>query len=244
MTKEQLQDIWKQIGYRFKSHPWHGINIGDQAPEVVTSFIEIVPSDTVKYEIDKESGYLTVDRPQKFSNIIPALYGFVPQTYCMEDVAANCMEKTGRKDIVGDGDPLDICVLTERAISHGNLLVPAIPIGGFRMIDGGEADDKIIAVLKGDEVYNWSDISEVPESIINRLRHYFETYKDMPGNGKERKIEIAEIYGREEAHAVIKASQNDYDSHYGDLEKEISIAAGNAIEAGKKTTYAVKPLPK
>ncbi|MFT7114033.1 MAG: inorganic pyrophosphatase [Candidatus Azotimanducaceae bacterium] len=234
MTKEELQDIWKQIGSRFKSHPWHGINIGVNAPEVVTSFIEIVPSDTVKYEVDKESGYLTVDRPQKFSNIIPALYGFLPQTYCAEEVAKTCMEKLNRTDIVGDNDPLDICVLTERAISHGNLLVPSIPIGGFRMIDGGEADDKIIAVLKGDEVYNWNDISEVPESIINRLRHYFETYKDMPGTGEERKIEIAEVYGREEAYAVIKASQKDYEKHYGNLETEITIAAGNALEAGKK----------
>ena len=70
----------------FKAHPWHGISAGEKAPDVVNVFVEIVPSDTIKYEIDKESGHLKVDRPQKFSNIIPALYGFVPRTYCDERV--------------------------------------------------------------------------------------------------------------------------------------------------------------
>lgn len=156
-----------------QAHPWHGIAAGDNPPEVVTAFIEIVPTDTVKYEVDKESGFLSVDRPQKFSNIIPAPYGFIPQTYCEENVAKYCMSKTGRTGIEGDLDPIDICVLTERQIAHGNLLIPAIPIGGFRMIDGGEADDKIIAVMKGDEAYNWKDLRECPQSIIDRLEHYF-----------------------------------------------------------------------
>ena len=65
---------------KYKAHPWHGISLGDEAPEVVRTFIEIVPTDTVKYEIDKSTGYLCIDRPQKYSNIIPALYGFLPQT--------------------------------------------------------------------------------------------------------------------------------------------------------------------
>ena len=81
---------------RYKSHPWHGVSIGDDAPEVLNTFIEVVPSDTVKYEIDKVSGYLMVDRPQKFSNIFPALYGFVPQTFCDEKVAALSRERIGR----------------------------------------------------------------------------------------------------------------------------------------------------
>ena len=174
MNQEAFQKIWKMIGLRYKSHPWHGIDIGEKAPEIVTAFIEIIPSDTVKYEIDKKSGYLKVDRPQKFSNIVPALYGFVPKTICKDEVARECMKHTGYKNIVGDDDPLDICVLTEREITHGNIIVKAIPIGGFRMIDGGEADDKIIAVLKGDAMYGeWDDISKVPERIINRLKHYF-----------------------------------------------------------------------
>src|SRR5690554_4441755 len=153
----------------FKAHPWHGVFIGKNAPEVLTSFIEIVPSDTVKYEIDKESGFLMVDRPQKFSNIVPALYGFVPQTFCGEKVAEYAREVTGRTEIVGDDDPLDICVLSERHIAHGNILVQARPIGGFRMIDKGEADDKIIAVLEQDTVYRkYTDVSELPPSILAR----------------------------------------------------------------------------
>ena len=119
----------------FKAHPWHGISPGDDVPNLVMAFIEIVPSDTVKYEIDKVSGYLKVDRPQKFSNIIPALYGFIPQTYCGSSVAAYSSEKSGLQTLLGDGDPLDICVLRERNITHGDIILPAIPIGGFRMID-------------------------------------------------------------------------------------------------------------
>ena len=131
----------------FKAHPWHGISAGEKAPEVVNVFVEIVPTDTIKYEVDKETGYLKVDRPQKFSNIIPALYGFIPKTYCEEEVK-NLAVATGATDITeGDHDPLDICVLSSHNITSGNILMEAIPIGGFQMIDKGEADDKIIAVL-------------------------------------------------------------------------------------------------
>jgi len=195
----------------FKAHPWHGIPIGESAPQIVTAFIEIVPSDTVKYEIDKETGYLKVDRPQKFSNIIPALYGFIPRTYCGEEIANFAALKTNRDKMKGDGDPLDICVLTERNITHGDIILQAIPIGGFRMIDKNEADDKIIAVLKDDVVYeNWKDISDCPEAIIKRLKHYFLTYKTMPG--EEHKTEITHVYGREEAYEVINKSIIDYKS--------------------------------
>ena len=146
------------------------------APEAVTAFIEVVPTDTVKYEIDKISGYLRVDRPQKFSNVVPALYGFIPQTYCGKRVGDFCNAKTGRSDIKGDGDPIDICVLTEKDLSHGDLLVDAIPIGGFRMIDGNQADDKIIAILKNDTVYgHYDNIDDVPKIVIQRLEHYFLT---------------------------------------------------------------------
>jgi inorganic pyrophosphatase len=136
-----------------KAHPWHGIPPGDNVPEIVTAFIEIVPSDTVKYEIDKASGYLKIDRPQKFSNMIPTLYGFIPRTYCAEKIAEYAQTMSGQTVSKGDGDPLDICVLSERSVTHGDILLQAIPIGGFRLLDGGEADDKIIAVMKGDEFY-------------------------------------------------------------------------------------------
>ncbi|MBP8156561.1 MAG: inorganic diphosphatase, partial [Leadbetterella sp.] len=144
----------------YKAHPWHGISVGPDAPEVVTTFIEIVPSDTIKYEIDKESGFLKIDRPQKYSNIVPALYGFIPQTYCGDKVAEFAREKGATTIKVGDGDPLDICVLSSHHIPHGDILLQAKPIGGFCFIDKGEADDKIIAVLTGDQIYgNFNDIS-------------------------------------------------------------------------------------
>ena len=80
MEDKNLVDIWKQIRLILKSHPWHGVPIGDDSPGIVTTYIEIVPTDTVKYEIEKNSGYLKVDRPQKYSNVCPTPYGFVPQT--------------------------------------------------------------------------------------------------------------------------------------------------------------------
>lgn len=202
----------------YQSHPWHGISAGGNVPGTVNAFIEMTPADSVKYEIDKNSGFLKVDRPQKFSNIVPALYGFIPQTYCAEQVAEICRRHTGREGIKGDGDPIDICVLTERNIVHGNILVPATPIGGLRMIDGGEADDKIIAILQGDEVYqNWRTLADCPDSLINRLKHYFLTYKQMPGEVSPKKMEIAGIYDREEAYEVIRASRGDYEHHYSEI---------------------------
>ncbi len=229
---EALNDLWQKMGMRYQSHPWHGIYIGKNAPETVMSFIEMTPHDSVKYEIDKQSGFLKVDRPQKFSNIVPALYGFLPQTYCAEEVADYCMLKSGRKGIIGDGDPLDIIVLTERNIAHGNIIVPAVPIGGIRMIDDGEADDKIIAVLKGDETYNWKSLSDCPDSIINRIRHYFLTYKTIPGESLNR-VEIAAIYGKDEAIEVIERSRRDYDNHYGGIETKMQQATIDIIQRHK-----------
>lgn len=192
-------------------HPWHGIDIHQNSPKTVNAFIEIVPTDTVKYEIDKKSGILKVDRPQKFSNVTPTLYGFIPKTYCGEKIAEFCMKKSKKKNIKGDGDPLDICVLSEKIIPHGNIIVQAIPIGGLRMIDKNEADDKIIAVMKDDAVYGHiTDISQLPEKLVIRLRHYFLTYKDMPGE-KNREVEITHVYNSKEAGKVIKCSLVDYE---------------------------------
>ena len=196
-----------------RAHPWHGASPGTDAPRVVEAYIEIVPTDTVKYELDKATGILRVDRPQRYSNVCPMLYGFIPRTYCAERVAAIAMERTGRTGIRGDGDPLDICVLTEKAISHGDILVHAVPIGGLRMIDAGEADDKIVAVLEGDLVHGKiADISEAHPALVERLRHYFLTYKQIPGDAP-RRVEIAETYGRDDAIAVVRASLEDYAAH-------------------------------
>ena len=213
--------IVRLMGHRYKSHPWHGLDIGEDAPNVVTAFIEMVPTDTVKYELDKVSGYIKIDRPQKYSNVVPALYGFLPQTYCGDLVAEYCMSQTERTDIHGDGDPLDICVLTEKTISHGDIIAEVRPIGGFRMLDKNEADDKIIAVLKHDATYNiYNDISELPHVIIDRLRHYFLTYKDLPG--EERRTEITHVYNKEEAFEVIRRSAEDYKNHFQGLEDILS----------------------
>lgn len=192
-----------------KAHPWHGVTPGENIPEIVTAFIEIVPTDTVKYEIDKVTGYLRIDRPQKYSNIVPALYGFIPKTYCGDQIAQLAKVRSGREVTEGDGDPLDILVLCEKIIPHGDLLCDAIPIGGIRLIDGGEADDKIIAVLKGDVVYGvYNDLTELPVSVVERLKHYFLTYKNLPEEPAH--IEITNVYGKEEAHEVILTSIEDY----------------------------------
>ncbi|WCL80062.1 inorganic pyrophosphatase [Saprospira sp. CCB-QB6] len=206
---------------KYKAHPWHGISAGKKAPKLVTCFIEVVPGDEMKYEVDKESGYLMIDRPNKFSNILPALYGFIPQTYSAEACANYCMKQSGLSNIEGDGDPIDIVVLTDRKVPHGDLLLEAIPVGGFRMIDGGEADDKIVAVLKGDSTYgDIKEMSDLPEKLIKRIKHYFLTYKEHPDTlGKQApKVEITQEYGQEEAFEVIKAGQKDYLTHYGQKE--------------------------
>jgi inorganic pyrophosphatase len=221
MSNKLMDPIGRLMGLRYKSHPWHGVDIGNEAPEIITSYIEMVPRDTVKYEVDKVSGYLKIDRPQKYSNIVPALYGFIPQTFSSKRVAQICMEKTNRKNIKGDGDPIDICILTEKEISHGDILVRATPIGGFRMIDGNEADDKIIAVMRGDVVYGkYEDISDLHEMVVKRLKHYFLTYKDLPG--EPRDCEITHIYGKEEAKEVILASMDDYHHKFDSLDMILS----------------------
>ena len=199
-----------------KAHPWHGVPIGDGVPEEVTVFIEIVPRDTVKYEVDKETGYLKIDRPQQYSNVVPANYGFIPQTYCSEHIANLARAKTPIEISDGDGDPLDILVLSEHHIPRGDIILKARPIGGFCLIDGGEADDKIIAVLKGDKVFEqYREIGELPKGILERFEHYFLTYKSLPD--EPNKCEIAYSYGREESYGVIRSAIDDYAHLLGKL---------------------------
>lgn len=207
-----------------KSHPWHGVPIGPDAPELITAYIEIVPADTVKYELDKATGHLKIDRPQRYSNVCPTLYGLIPQTYSAERVAELCALRTGRTNIRGDGDPMDICVLTENTIPHGDILLRALPIGGLRMIDGAEADDKIIAVMADDVAYgDWRDVSQCPPSLIDRLRHYFLTYKSAP-DAPHKEVEITHVYGREEALDLVRRSREDYRAHFGELEQALAQA--------------------
>jgi inorganic pyrophosphatase len=223
MANKLMDPIGRLMGLRYKSHPWHGVEVGPEAPKIIVCYIEMVPTDTVKYEVDKVSGYLRIDRPQKYSNVVPALYGFIPQTYSGDKVAQFAMKQSGLKDIKGDSDPVDICVLTEKDVVHGDILALVRPIGGFRMIDGNEADDKIVAVLNNDAFYSsYNDISELPELVTDRLKHYFLTYKDLPGN--KAQTEITDTYGVEEAHEVIKRSMDDYHDKFVDLDKILTSA--------------------
>ena len=96
MTTRNSNALLEVMKVMFKPHPWHGISMGDRAPEIITCYIEIVPTDSVKYEIEKTSGYLKVDRPQSFSSFSPCLYGLIPRTYCGTRVAAFSAEKATR----------------------------------------------------------------------------------------------------------------------------------------------------
>ncbi|MDG1249671.1 MAG: inorganic pyrophosphatase [Gammaproteobacteria bacterium] len=189
---------------RWRPHPWHGIEVGPDAPSVVHAYIESTPFDHVKYEVDKQTGYLRVDRPHRTSSLPPTLYGFIPRTYCGTRVGALM-----GSDLLGDEDPLDICVISDRPVDRAELILNARVVGGLPMIDGGEADDKILAVLEGDHVWsNIEDISELPGSIVERLRHYFLTYKSLPG--EDSKVHVGSGYGRDHAMKVIEQSMLDY----------------------------------
>ncbi len=202
--------------FRWRPHPWHGLEAcadGDEA-NTVNAYIEITPFDSVKYEIDKKTGYIHVDRPQRTSSQPPSLYGFIPKTYCGARTGALMTEHLGCENLKGDTDALDICIISERPINRADIVLHARVLGGLPMIDDGEADDKIIAVLKGDHVWHdTKDIDDLPEIMIERLHHYFSTYKMQPG--KESTVSIGPAYNKAHAEKVIKASMLDYDEMFG-----------------------------
>ena len=196
---------------RWRPHPWHGIDVGPNPPRVVHAYIESTPFNHIKYEVDKQTGYLRVDRPHRTSSLPPTLYGFIPQTYCGNRVGALMDGATQ-----GDDDPLDICVVSDRPIDRAELILNARVVGGLPMLDGGEADDKIIAVLEKDHVWSSvNDISELPQSIVERLIHYFSTYKSLPG--EDPKVHVGDAYGREHAEKVIQLSIDDYQDKFSTL---------------------------
>jgi len=195
--------------YRWRPHPWHGLEVGPDPPRHVHAYIETGPFDLVKYEVDKETGYLRVDRPHRTSSQCPTLYGFIPRTFCGDRVY-RLMPDARR----GDSDPLDICVVSERPIARAEIILNARVVGGLPMLDDGEADDKIVAVLENDPLWSQiEDLEHLPHALIDRLRHYFLTYKLVPEGGT--KVSIADAYGRDRAEAVIRAAIEDYDSEYG-----------------------------
>lgn len=196
--------------YKWRPHPWHGLSAGPNPPDVVHAFIEITTFDAVKFEVDKETGYLRVDRPQKTSAQPPTLYGFIPRTYCGERV-----RKLSPKATRGDGDPLDICVISERPINRAEVLLNARVVGGLQMMDDGEADDKIIAVLQNDHVWGAAmEITELPPILVDRLRHYFLTYKNI-NPSQEGPVEIGRVFDAEHARKIILASLEDYAEEFG-----------------------------
>ncbi len=195
--------------YRWRPHPWHGPSPGLEPPHRVHAYIELTPFDSIKYELDKETGYLRVDRPQRSSSVPPALYGLIPRTFCGRRVR-ELMPDAER----GDGDPLDICVVSERPIGRAEVILDARVVGGLPMLDGGEADDKIVAVLENDNFWGHTrDIEELPPVLVERLRHYFLTYKLVPG--EESRVTIGPTYGLEHAERVVTAALEDYDEEFG-----------------------------
>ena len=174
---DRLSDpIGRLMGLRYKSHPWHGVFIGKDAPENVVAFIEVVPTDTVKYEIDKESGFLKLDRPQKYSNVVPALYGFIPQT------------------LDEDGDELDVLLITDSPLATG-VVVEAKILGYMKFVDDGEVDDKIIGVPADDRntgnAYN--TLEDLPKQLLKQIEFHFSRYKDLKKPGSTVVEKFADI---------------------------------------------------
>jgi inorganic pyrophosphatase len=187
-----------------RPHPWHGLRVGPRPPDIVYAFIEITPFDLVKYELDKETGFMMVDRPQLGSSLPPSLYGFIPRTFCGAKVAAMMPQA-----LAGDQDPLDVCVLSERTISRGDVLLKVNVVGGLPMLDHARADDKIIAVLVNDALWGGiQDIADLPVPLVQRLRHYFSTYKTEPT--QESHVAVGEPYGAQHAKKVVEAAIEDY----------------------------------
>ncbi|MDH4058887.1 MAG: inorganic diphosphatase [Cyclobacteriaceae bacterium] len=165
-------------------HPWHEVSIGKNPPEYVNGIIEIPRGSRAKYEIDKESGLIKLDRVIYASMYYPLNYGFIPQT------------------LGEDHDPLDIVVLTQEAVVP-LCLVPSKVIGVMRMIDRGEEDDKIIAVAEQDaSVGHISDVSELPDFFRVELKHFFENYKTL----ENKKVQVPEFGGRSQALPIIERS--------------------------------------
>lgn len=162
-------------------HPWHGVGKGVDAPEVVTAIIEVPKGSSIKYELDKESGLLKVDRILYSAVHYPANYGFIPQSYC------------------DDNDPLDILVLGQEPVFPLSML-RAKPIGVMKMVDQGEMDDKIIAVHLDDPEYShYTSIDELPPHCLKTLRRFFEDYKVL----ENKEVIIETFLGPIEAKRII-----------------------------------------
>jgi len=173
-------------------NPWHDVAFGDNAPGIVNGIIEIPKGSRAKYELDKDSGMLMLDRVLFSSVYYPANYGFIPKTYC------------------DDKDPLDILIISQIDIVP-LCIVSAKVIGVMRMIDGGEADDKIIAVAEGDPSVNHiNDITELPQHFISELRNFFEDYKKL----ENKTVVVEEFQSKELAEEIVRKAIEDYKSKF------------------------------
>jgi len=162
-------------------HPWHGAGYGDKMPDVVNAIIEIPQGSRTKYEVDKETGLLKLDRVVYSSFHYPVNYGFIPKTLGL------------------DGDPLDILVLCSQSIQP-LCLVKATVIGNMQMIDSGEEDDKIIAVATNDPSVNHiNSIEELPKHFLSELRNYFEQYKVL----ENKQVQIEDFQTKDVAYRII-----------------------------------------
>jgi inorganic pyrophosphatase len=173
-------------------HPWHGAHYGDKAPAIVKALIEIPQGSRTKYEIDKPTGLLKLDRVIHSSFHYPVNYGFIPQTLGM------------------DGDPLDILVLCSQAIQP-LCLVEATVIGNMQMIDTGDKDDKIIAVASKDPSVNHiTSIEALPRHFFNELKNFFEQYKVL----EEKQVQIDNFQNKEDAYTIIDEAINYYQAKF------------------------------
>lgn len=173
-------------------HPWHGATPGDQQPEIVNGLIEIPQGSRTKYEIDKVTGLLKLDRVIHSSFHYPINYGFIPRT------------------LGDDGDPLDILVLCSQSI-HPLCLVRATVIGNMQMLDTGVVDDKIIAVAAHDpSVNHYKDVSDLPRHFISELKNFFEQYKVL----ENKEVRIDEFQPREKAYSIIRNAIELYSSKF------------------------------
>ena len=173
-------------------NPWHEVNVGENVPEIVTGIIEIPKNTRAKYELDKESGMLKLDRVLYSAMYYPANYGFIPQTYC------------------DDNDPLDIVILSQIEIQP-MCLVNAKVIGVMRMLDGGEMDDKIIAVADNDmSVNHINSIDELPRHFFRELKNFFEDYKKL----EHKEVVVEDFQNKATAIEIVKQSIVDYNNKF------------------------------